>query len=178
MRSASASRSCRRDQEPAYAPRSGPRTAPGASGQGTRRPARSWGAVEGLVMLDVTGHGTDPRTPAPASVSRVLLEAAAAIAVLEQRVAALEERARQAPSSAPEAEWVSPSVAATVAGVSPATLRRWRAQGLLAVGRRRRVNVRELRRLMAGEGGPPPVADLASARARRAAARVKGGPSR
>jgi hypothetical protein len=76
-----------------------------------------------------------------------------------------------------EPETLPKARAARAVGLSPATIDRWQRAKRLARGDRGRVNMRELRALLAGEGGAakePAAVDLAAHRARRIADDLKG----
>lgn len=131
-------------------------------------------------------HGLGSCVVPPSSSSTILLQGlvqalvADAIAGLEERVRAIvREELRR--GRATEAEWISSSQAAALAGVSPATIRRWRTEGKLTKAQRGRVNVAELRALMArGDDAPAVPSDFAAARAKRIAGQLrgpKGGPA-
>ena len=133
------------------------------------------------MIPETAGHGTDPRTSAPASATAMLqalvqvLTAEVRAGVEHQVRAIVRDEMRR--GSGTEAQYVPPGVAAAMLGCSGATLRRYVKRGLLRRYHRGRIAVAELHALMES-GGPPPPSDLASERARRATARVKGEPSR
>lgn len=78
--------------------------------------------------------------------------------------------------TAGEPETLPKAAAARAVGVSAATIDRWQRGGRLARGHRGRVNMGELRALLAGERKVAPEAvDLAAHRARRLADEIKRG---
>jgi hypothetical protein len=73
------------------------------------------------------------------------------------------------PSQAAATEWVSQVDGAAIAGVTAQTIRTWQAEGKLTKGRRGRVQVDELRRFLAAQGGEAaPTVQVESLHSRRA----------
>jgi predicted ATPase len=131
---------------------------------------------------DVNAPDFAERSPAACTLSgstgalvQALVTALAAdvLAGVDERVRAVvrEEMRRGA---AVEAEWVSTKQAAALTGYGASTIRRWKATRVLTPGRGGRVNLAQLRAVVANGGAPAPArpGDLAAERARRLAATI------
>ena len=131
----------------------------------------------------------EPRPRAPACAPSPLEAAVAGLVRQEVRALTRDELEQFVRSvvrevlgdrTAGEPETLPRAAAARAVGVSPATLARWQGTGRLSRGHRARVNMSELRKLLAGEqrAQPAGAVDLAAARARRIAADLKRGGRR
>lgn len=130
-------------------------------------------------MIGDDGHGSRQETfgPLEAAVAGLVRQLVRDLArdELDQLIRSavrevLGDRAAREPESLPKA------AAARAVGLSAATIDRWQRSGRLSRGHRGRVNMGELRALLAGERKVETEAvDLAAHRARRLADEIKRG---